>query len=412
MDPVTSAAKANDDVADSRLFQPLHVGSAQLAHRVVFAPLTRLRADKAHVPTDLQVEYYAQRASVPGTLLITEATYISASGGGVDNIPGVWSEAQVAGWKKVADAVHARQSTIFMQIWALGRAGRLDVLTKVDEVSNPGGPHPYVSASNVPLSSRPETDPAPRALTHEEIVQYIDLFRQAAKNAVAAGFDGVEIHGAHGYLVDQFTQTITNKRDDQWGGSLKARCKFALEVVDAVAGAIGPEKTAIRLSPWSTYQDMRMSYEDTIETFSYLVRSIRDKYPTFAYLHAPEPRVAGSADREPIEGESNNFLKDIWLTEGGKDHNRIHIAAGGYTAETAIQEAEARDKVAVAFGRYFIPNPDLVARIKRGIPFTPYDRSKFYIPESPIGYVDYEFADKEVETHHKLSGRLQQYAPE
>lgn len=141
-----------------------------------------------------------------------------------------------------------------MQIWALGRAGRPDVLATVNEVTNPGGPYPYVSASNIPLSQRPATDPAPRALSHDEILEYIEHFRQAAKNAVAAGFDGVEIHGAHGYLVDQFTQINTNKREDQWGGDLKARCKFALAVVDAVASAIGPEKTAIRLSPWSTFQ--------------------------------------------------------------------------------------------------------------------------------------------------------------
>jgi len=409
IDPIaaiqSSSISSTDSISESRLFQPIRVGTSELSHRVVFAPLTRFRADKAHVPTDLHVEYYAQRASIPGTLLITEATFISASGAGADNIPGIWNDAQIAGWKKVVDAVHARKSTIYLQIWSLGRAADPSVLATLDEVKNPGGPYPYVSASNIPLSSRAATDPAPRPLTHEDIEEYIKQFGQAAKNAITAGFDGVEIHGAHGYLIDQFIQTNTNKREDQWGGDVKGRSKFALAVVDAVASAIGPEKTAIRFSPWSAYQDMRMSLPDTLETFSYLVRTIRNKYPTFSYLHAPEPRVSGVVDREPGKGESNDFLKDIWLNEGGKGHNRVYIAAGGYTAQSAALETEARDGVAVAFGRYFISNPDLVARIKKGIPFAPYNRDLFYAPETPLGYIDYEFADKGAELHHKLAGR-------
>ncbi|KLO09502.1 FMN-linked oxidoreductase [Schizopora paradoxa] len=255
MDSVQSCKQLTSSISNSRLFQPIRVGNTtQLAHRVVFAPLTRFRANKAHVPTDLHVEYYAQRASVPGTLLITEATYISPNGAGQDNIPGIWSEAQIAGWRRVTDAVHARQSSIYMQIWALGRAAEPAVLASNDEERNPGGPYPYVSASSIPLSDRRATEPSPKALTTDEIESFIGQFQQAAKNAIAAGFDGVEIHAAHGYLIDQFTQTNTNKREDQWGGDVKGRTKFALAVVDAVASAIGPEKTAIRVSPWSTYQ--------------------------------------------------------------------------------------------------------------------------------------------------------------
>ncbi|KLO05514.1 hypothetical protein SCHPADRAFT_933585 [Schizopora paradoxa] len=148
---------------------------------------------------------------------------------------------------------------------------------------------------------------------------------------------------------------------------------------------------------------MRMSDDDVFETFSYLVRSIRDKYPTFSYLHAPEPRVAGTGDRKEATGESNDFLKEIWLNEGDKKHSRVYIAAGGYTVPTALHETEARDNVLVAFGRYFSSNPDLVARIKKGIPFTPYNRHLFYIPEVATGYTDFDFADKEAELHHKLA---------
>ncbi len=191
------------------------------------------------------------------------------------------------------------------------------VLAAVDDVKNPGGPYPYVSASGIRLSSSPATDPAPRPLTHEEIEEYIEQFRQAAKNAILAGFDGVEVHCAHGYLIDQFIQTNTNKREDQWGGDVKGRSKLALAVIDAVASEIGPEKTGVRISPWSTFQgrlnmysffttktdafevtDMRMSNADTLETFSYLVRTVRNKYPTFSYLHAPgTPRIWQSRSR-------------------------------------------------------------------------------------------------------------------
>jgi len=367
--------------------------------------LTRFRADKAHVPTDLQVEYYAQRASVHGTHLVTEATFISAAAGGMDNVPGIWNDAQIAGWKKVVDAVHARKSTIYLQVWSIGRGGFADILAAVDDVKNPGGPYPYVSASNIPLSSRPATDPAPRPLTHKEIEDYIEQYGQAAKNAITAGFDGVEINAVHGFLIDQFIQTNSNKRQDQWGAGMKGRSKFPLAVVDAVASAIGPERTAVRFSPWSTFQDMRMSLPDTLETFSYLVRTIRNKYPTFSYLHVPEPRASGLLYRDPEKGESNDFLKDIWLNEGGKDHNRVYVAAGGYTVQSAVEETEARDGVVIAFGRHFLANPDLVARIKKGIPLTPYNRDLFYTPETPLGYIDYEFADKEAELHHQRAGR-------
>ena len=236
--------------ASSKLFEPLALGNLSLSHRVVLAPLTRLRANKAHVHGDLAVEYYSQRArSIPGTLLITEATYIAAKGGGSDHVPGVWNDEQVKAWKRVADAVHEDGSYIFMQIWALGRAATPKVLAAEDPS------FPYVSSSDVPLSSRPSTDPAPRPLTIPEIQEYVKLFGEAAHNAVhGAGFDGVEIHGAHGYLVDQFLQDVSNKREDEYGGSVENRSRFALEVVDEIVRRVGAEKVGIRISPWSRFQ--------------------------------------------------------------------------------------------------------------------------------------------------------------
>lgn len=236
----------------TKLFQPTRVGKLTLNHRVILAPLTRFRATDSHVPTDLMVDYYAQRASVPGTLLVTEATYIAARAGGMDNVPGIWSPEQIQGWKKVTEAVHSRGSHIFLQIWALGRAAFTEVITATDSVSNPGGPYLYISASDVQLSDR--TIP-PRALTDAEIWEYVALYAQAAKNAVfGAGFDGVEIHGAHGYLIDQFIQDVSNKRSDEWGGSIEKRSRFPLEVIKAVVNAVGEERTAIRMSPFSTFQ--------------------------------------------------------------------------------------------------------------------------------------------------------------
>lgn len=238
-----------------KLFQPIRVGNVTLAHRVVLAPLTRLRATDAHDPTDIMVDYYAQRASVPGTLLISEATFIAARAGGSNNVPGIWSSEQIEKWKEVADAVHARGSYIFMQIWALGRAANPDIIASPDSVSNPGGPYPYISASDIQLTNKPVP---PRALTDAEVKEYIELFGQAAKNAVfGAGFDGVEIHGAHGYLVDQFLQDVSNKRTDEWGGSVEKRSRFPLEVIKSIVNAVGEERTAIRLSPFSYFQGKR-----------------------------------------------------------------------------------------------------------------------------------------------------------
>ncbi|EIN05623.1 NADH:flavin oxidoreductase/NADH oxidase [Punctularia strigosozonata HHB-11173 SS5] len=348
-----------------KLFQPHKLGSLNLAHRVVLAPLTRFRADKDHIRGELAKTYYEQRASVPGTLLITEATFIAAKAGGYDHVPGIWSEAQIAGWKRVVEAVHAKGSYIFLQLWALGRA--TDV----------------VSASDVPING---SKSIPRPLTVPEIKEYVQLYATAARNAVhGAAFDGVEIHGANGYLIDQFIQDTSNKRTDKYGGSIENRSRFALEVVNAVIEAVGASRTGIRLSPWSPFQDMRMA--DPVPQFSQLTCAIRDLHPDMAYLHVVEPRTSGSDDCESHHhDESNDFARDIWRGNG-----RALISAGGYNREKAIAVAEEKGDL-VAFGRTFISNPDLPLRLINNIPLTPYNRDVFYLPENPMGYVDYTFA--------------------
>ncbi|OSX62236.1 hypothetical protein POSPLADRAFT_1056819 [Postia placenta MAD-698-R-SB12] len=355
-----------------KLFQPTKVGTSILSHRVVLAPLTRFRADKAHVHGDLAVEYYAQRASVPGTLLITEATFIAAKAGGYDNVPGIWNDEQVAGWKRVTDAVHAKGSRIFCQLWALGRTAAPSVLKKDG--------FDLQSASDIAMDDQ---HPKPRSLTIPEIKEYIQLYTTAAINSVRAGFDGVELHGANGYLIDQFLQDVSNKRTDEYGGSIENRSRFALDVIDSVVKAIGPEKVGIRLSPWGTFQSMRM--DDPKPTFAYLVSRIAEAHPSFAYIHVTEARVNGNVDREVLENESNDFLREIWAP-------RPFISAGGYTRDTAFEAAEKTGEL-VAFGRLFISNPDLPLRLAKNLPIIKGDRDSYYAPGGSKGYTDYPFVD-------------------
>ncbi|KII83266.1 hypothetical protein PLICRDRAFT_148209 [Plicaturopsis crispa FD-325 SS-3] len=364
-----------------KLFQPTKVGNLTLGHRVVLAPLTRFRADDAHVHTPIAIEYYSQRASTPGTLLISEATFISPQSGGMPNVPGLWNDAQVEAWKPITAAVHAKGSFIYTQLWALGRAADPEVLKKE-------GGLPYVSASDVQLTGKPI---APRPLTIPEIKEYVQQYATAATNAVRAGFDGVEIHGAHGYLLDQFFQDLSNKRTDEYGGSVENRTRFALEAIEAVVKAIGANKVAIRISPWSKTQDMAMP--DPKPTFGYFVRRLRELYPDFAYLHVVEPRVDGQTTRKDgvPEGQSNDFIREIWAP-------LPLVSAGAYTRELALAAAEKGDLT--AFGRLFISNPDLPYRLKHNIPLAHYDRSTFYVYGSsdPKGYTDYPFADAQAIT--------------
>ncbi len=266
-----------------KLFQPIRVGTANLQHRVVLAPMTRYRADAQHVHGSLGVEYYKQRTSVPGTLAITEATFIAPQAGGYKNVPGIWNDEQVSGWSpvrhplnvsdethsdslltyplwQIVDAVHKNGSFIYLQLWALGRTAQPDVLQEE-------GGYQLVAPSSIPMSTPKSNDntspssPAPRALTVEEIGEYVQLYAKAASNAVlGAGFDGVEIHAANGYLPDQFLQTNSNARTDSYGGSVENRARFVLEVTEAVVNAVGANKVGIRLSPWSTFQGERSSH--------------------------------------------------------------------------------------------------------------------------------------------------------
>lgn len=357
-------------MASSKLFQPLQVGRCSLDHRIIMAPLTRFRADDDHVPLPNVIEYYTQRASTPGSLLITEATHISPRHCGGPHTAGLWSPEQVAGWKKVTESVHAKGCFIYCQLIAPGRAGSL-----------PG--YPLLSSSAVAM----EGGETPREMTEEEIWDCVADFKQAAANAVAAGFDGVELHGANGYLLDQFTQDVCNRRTDSWGGSVEKRSRFALEVTKACIEAVGADRVGVRLSPWNTWQSMKMEVSLAMQQFSHLIRGLREL--GIAYLHLIESRVVNNVDCEKQEGLE--FAFDIW-----KNASPVFVA-GGYTPERAREavDEEYRDHdVAVTFGRYFVSTPDLVFRVRRGLEFNKYDRDTFYTPVQSKGYTDYPFSEE------------------
>lgn len=373
-----------------RLFSPLKVGHADLSHRIALAPLTRFRADDQHVHLDIARDYYEQRASTPGTLLITEATFISPRASGKDNVPGIWNAAQIAAWKQITDAVHAKGCYIYCQLWALGRRAEAAILARAE-----GGPYQVVSASDVPVKPLAEGGTAPHPLTTDEIQVFIDDYAQAARNAMAAGFDGVEIHGANGYLIDQFLSDICNKRTDGYGGSITSRSRFALEVTRAVISAVGNDsrKVAIRLSPWTDHTGTGVDPADVPNRLAQFQHTITHLHAlNLAYLHLVESRISGDVSTGVYDALAprNDSLIRTWGPTSPL------IMAGGLTAATAAEilaryAPEGFDKLMVAFGRYYISTPDLPFRVARGLALNPYDRTTFYKKMSSVGYTDYPF---------------------
>lgn len=357
-------------MSESRLFKPLKLGNIQLRHRIAMAPLTRFRADDAHVPLPMVAEYYAQRASVPGTFLISEATLISKEGGSYAHVPGIYTRDQINAWKEVTAAVHKKGSFIYLQLWHLGRTADPKQAAKEGITIK--------SSSAVPLA---EGQTPPQEMTISDIKDTVQSYARAAKNAIEAGFDGVEIHGANGYLIDQFLQDTANKRTDEYGGSVENRSRFAVDVVDAVVKAIGAERTGIRLSPFSNFQGMRM--QDPFPQFTDVIKKISGY--GLSYIHLVEGRVSGNADVE----SADRLEPLVELVKGPV------LIAGGFkpdSAKNAVDEEYPDKDVVVVFGRYFISTPDLVFRVQKGIELTKYDRDSFYQPMQKEGYVDYPFS--------------------
>jgi NADPH2 dehydrogenase len=322
------------------------------------------------------IEYYEQRACVPGTLIVSEATVIAKNATGRRNCPGIWSNEQIASWREITTAVHNKGCAIYCQLWHQGRSADPEVLESEG--------YRLLSASAVPMTPQDQT---PEAMTEEEIVSAIDDYANAAKNAIAAGFDGVEIHGANGYLCDQFLQTTCNQRTDAWGGSIEKRGRFHLEVTQAVINAVGADKTAMRLSPYSSFGGMLM--EEPEPTFEYLLEKL--KLLGLSYLHLIEARIEGNDDSECGGQKSVDWMVKAW------DNVSPVLIAGGFGPETAKQAADEKYKdydVVIVFGRYFVTNPDLVYRVREGLPLAGYDRKVFYTPKEPKGYIDYPLSQQ------------------
>lgn len=357
----------------STLFTPVKLGPYELSHRVVMAPLTRMRSEPGDIPGDLMVEYYTQRASLGG-LIIAEATPVSVRGNGYAGAPGIYADQQIAGWRRVTDAVHAKGGRIFLQLWHVGRQSHTDLQPNGDAPVAPSAirteGHAYSRNGEVEFS-------VPRALELHEIPLIVEEFRTGAARALLAGFDGVEIHGANGYLPDQFLQDGSNKRTDIYGGPIENRARFLLEVTQAAISVWGADRVGVRIAPSGTYGSM--SDSNPPATFGYVAEML-DRLG-IAYLHVIEPRIKGTEEiahgRPPIAAQ---HLRPKF--------GRTLIAAGGFDKGSAEAILDADDADLVAFGRYFISNPDLPERIKVGLPLAPYDRSTFYGGDTR-GYTDY-----------------------
>jgi N-ethylmaleimide reductase len=359
----------NPHMSASKLFETYKLGPITLSNRTVMAPLTRSRALPGQVPNPLAIEYYAQRASAG--LLVSEGTPVSQQGQGYQDTPGIYTNEQIAGWKKVTEAVHAKGGHIFVQIWHVGRISHTSLQ------ANNGAPvapsairangKTFINNSLVDVSE-------PRALELGEIPGVIDSFARAAANAVEAGFDGVEIHGANGYLLEQFARDSTNKRTDAYGGSLENRAKLMLEVSRAVAKEIGADKTGIRISPVTPANDSAVDSQAQ-KLFDYIVDGLSAE--KLVYLHVVEGATGGPRDNVPFDYASLR-----------KRFKGAYVANNGYDLALANKVLAADAADLIAFGKPFISNPDLVERLKTGAPLNDFDKATFY-GGGAKGYTDY-----------------------
>lgn len=355
-------------MTDKNLFTPYTLGSLSLSNRIVLAPLTRNRAGEGFVPSEFAATYYSQRASAG--LLISEASQISQQGQGYQDTPGIYTQPQIDAWRKVTAAVHAKGGKIFLQLWHVGRVSHVDLQ---ENGAAPVAPSALRAATKVFVNNRFEDVSVPRALDISELSGIVNDFRQGAANAIAAGFDGVEIHGANGYLLDQFIKDGANQRTDAYGGSIQNRARLLLEVTAAVVAEIGAQRTGIRLSPVSPANGISSSEPQA--QFDYIVEQLDDL--GIVYLHVVEGATGGPRDVAPFDfGALRQRFKNTYIANNGYD-----LAL----ANTQIAEDQAD---LIAFGRPFIGNPDLVERLKTGAPLAAFNPATLY-GGGATGYIDY-----------------------
>lgn len=356
------------------LFNPIRVGALDLPNRLVMAPLTRSRAGQpGDVPTDMNAAYYRQRASMG--LIITEATQVSPQGKGYAFTPGIYSDEQIDGWRKVTEAVHEAGGRIMLQLWHVGRISRPELQPDGATPVAPSAIRPRGAKTFISATSGMVDVLEPRALATDEIPDVVNQFRRGAQNAMQAGFDGVEIHGANGYLVDQFLRSDTNRRTDQYGGSVRNRLRFPLEVVEAVCEVWGPERAGIRVSPTGSFNDMHDN--DPSTTFGELAKEL-DRIGV-AYIEVVEDSFQGNH----FNGRPEPVIDAIRAGFHG-----IYMGNGAYSADEADARIRAGRCELVSFGRLVISNPDLLERFRRGAPLNDWDSSTFYGGDER-GYLDY-----------------------
>jgi N-ethylmaleimide reductase len=355
-------------MSTSKLFAPYKLGPITLSNRAVMAPLTRNRALAGMVPNPLAVEYYGQRASAG--LLITEASQVSQQGQGYQDTPGIYSKEQIAGWKKVTDRVHERGGRIFIQLWHVGRISHVDLQVNGRA---PVAPSAIRAKGKTFVNGTFADVSEPRALALEEIPGIIESFKQGAANALEAGFDGVEIHGANGYLLDQFAKDGTNKRTDAYGGSIENRARLMLEVSKEVAAVAGPERTGIRISPVTPANDVSDSNPQPL--FDHIVDGLNAL--KLVYIHVIEGATGGPRDIAPFDYASLR-----------KRFKQTYMANNGYDLALANKMLDSDAADLIAFGKPFISNPDLVERLKAGAPLNEWDKNTFY-GGGAKGYTDY-----------------------
>ncbi|MCC5612071.1 alkene reductase [Nostoc sp. CHAB 5834] len=361
------------------LFLPIQLGRYTLPNRIVMAPMTRLRA-VGSIPTPLMAEYYAQRATAG--LIVTECTMISPLSNGYINCPGIYSPEQVVAWRQVTDAVHANRGKIFLQLWHSGRVGHSSLLNG----ELPVAPSAIAATGTLHTPIGKVTLETPRALETEEIPQIVEQFRQNAENAMNAGFDGVELHGAFGYLIDQFLQDGSNQRTDQYGGAIENRARFLLEVVEAVCGVWEGERVGIKLSPSNTFYGMQDS--NPKDTFSYVIEQLNQFQ--LAYIHLMEPNEQDLAKSDVINPVISTFRP---LYQG------LIITNGGYDKSQGNQILATGEADLVSFGKLFIANPDLPERFAIDAPLNSPNPATFYGREDQNldkGYTDYPSLELQV----------------
>lgn len=355
------------------LLSPFDLQGIPLKNRVIMAPMTRARAGAARLSNPLMAKYYAQRASAG--LLITEATVISTQGNGWENSPGIYTDEQAEAWKQVTDAVHSKGTPIFLQLWHCGRASHSSFHEAEGLPVAPSAIKINGESIHTPIGKQPyET---PRALETEEIAGVVSDYRLAAKRALEAGFDGIEIHGANGYLIDTFLQSKTNQRSDRYGGSLENRYRFLEEVVEAILTVCPAKRVGVRLSPNGIYNDM--GSPDYRETFLYVAEQLNSY--GLAYLHVMDGLGFGF----------HELGEPMTLAEFRQVFDNALIGNCGYTQETAEEAIRSKSADLIAFGRPFISNPDLVERFALGLPLNPEAEMKDWYSSDAQGYVDFPF---------------------